>query len=70
MGIKTVSRRRIIGNLIGVRAREAKSNAKLERYTVENCGLEARFIREKKSDFDFLKMRFLSGSFTVMKLIT
>ena len=36
------------GNLIRVRVREAKSTAEMERYTVENCALEAKFIREKK----------------------
>ena len=38
------------GNLIRVRVREAKSAAELERYTVKNCALEAKFIREKKSE--------------------
>ena len=35
-------------NTIAVRVRLPKSNAESERYTVDNCALEAKFIREGK----------------------
>lgn len=34
------------GNRIPVRVRQPKSGAEAERYTVENCALEAKFMRE------------------------
>lgn len=34
-------------NLIRVRVREPKSGSEEERYTLENCAVEAKFIREK-----------------------
>lgn len=34
-------------NTIQVRVREAKSQSEKERYTLENCSVDAKFIREK-----------------------
>mmetsp|Transcript_14101 Transcript_14101/g.22026 ORF Transcript_14101/g.22026 Transcript_14101/m.22026 type:complete len:246 (-) Transcript_14101:145-882(-) len=34
-------------NLVRVRVRQAKSENEMERYTLENCALEAKFIRER-----------------------
>lgn len=36
-------------NKIPVRIREAKSKAELERYTLQNCSLEAKIMKEKPS---------------------
>jgi len=35
-------------NLIRVRVRQPKSGSEEERYTLENCSVEAKFIREKE----------------------
>ena len=35
------------GNTIGVRLREPRSHKEAERYTLQNCALEAKFVREK-----------------------
>jgi len=36
-------------NLVRVRVRQVKSENEMERYTLENCALEAKFIREKEA---------------------
>jgi hypothetical protein len=36
----------LVNNQIRVRVRHAKSSAELERYTLQNCALEAKFMRE------------------------
>jgi hypothetical protein len=38
----------LTNNEIRARVREPKSDAELERYTLENCALEAKFTREQK----------------------
>jgi hypothetical protein len=39
-------------NTIAVRVRQPKSLGEVERYTVENCAVEAKFLREKKPQAD------------------
>ncbi|KAL7513982.1 hypothetical protein ACHAXN_011854 [Cyclotella atomus] len=38
---------RVPENTVNVRVREVKSQSERERYTLENCSLDAKFIREK-----------------------
>ena len=39
-------------NTVQVRVREAKSKGEKERYTLENCSVDAKFIREKVKEND------------------
>jgi hypothetical protein len=53
-------------NVILVRVREPKSGSEEDRYTVENCAVEAKFIREKAPNQS--KCNDAGGDFQVDKL--
>ncbi|KAL7483655.1 hypothetical protein ACHAW6_009299 [Cyclotella cf. meneghiniana] len=38
----------LVNNVVPVRVREAKSRAERDRYTLENCVVDAKFVREKR----------------------